>query len=245
MRLQGRTAIVTGGSRGIGAAIARRLARDGARVAVNYSRSPERAEQVVADIRAAGGEAVAIQADLADPSAPAMLFQQAAAALGAPGILVNNAAIFEGGGLSDLDLGPLERQFAVNVYAPILCAREAARVMESGGRIIHISSGLGTAPAPNASVYGATKAALDSFARSHAVELGPRGITVNCVAPGTTDTEMLRGGVPEDALAALVAATPLGRLGRPEDIADVVAFLASDDARWVTGQVIGVSGGLR
>jgi len=245
MRLEGKVAIVTGASRGIGAAIARRLAAEGARVAVNYAASEARAAEVVEAIRGAGSEAVALRADMGDPAEVAGLFRETAAVLGRPGILVNNAGVFEGGTVDTLDARAFARHFDVNVRGPLLATAEAARVMAPGGRIIHISSGLGSTPAPGASLYGATKAALHSLAASHAVELGPKGITVNCVAPGTTETDMLRGGLSEEAIQGLIAATPLGRLGRPEDIAAVVAFLASEDGGWITGQVIAASGGLR
>jgi 3-oxoacyl-[acyl-carrier protein] reductase len=214
-------------------------------VAVNYARGAEAAEQVVESVRAAGGEAAPFQADLSRPDAAAELVRQVQGQWGRLDILVNNAGYCEPAPLERVDPEVFRRHFDLNVLAPVLLAREAAALMERGGRIINLSSGLGSIPAPGNSVYGASKAALESFTRSHAVELGPRGITVNCVAPGTTDTDMLRVGVPADVLPGLIAATPLGRLGLPEDVADVIAFLASDGARWVTGQVIAASGGLR
>lgn len=243
--LLGKVALVTGASRGIGAATALRLAADGARVAVNHSRSPEAAQQVVHRIRSAGGEAEVLQADLSRAEEAERLVEETLRRFGRIDILVNNAGVYEPAALADLDAEHFDRHFALNVRGPVLLSRAAAARMESGSVILNISSGLGSVPAPGVSVYGASKAALESFTRSHAVELGPRGIRVNCVAPGTTDTEMLRSGMPEEARAGLVALTPLGRLGQPEDVADVLAFLASEQARWVTGQVIAASGGLR
>jgi len=243
--LSGKVALVTGASRGIGAATARRLAADGARVVINHSRSPEAAEEVAAGIRGAGGEAAVIQADLSRPEEAARLVRETLERLGRLDILVNNAGVYQPASLETIDAEHLDRHFALNVRAPVLLSHEAARVMESGAVILNISSGLGSVPAPGVSAYGASKAALESFTRSHAVELGPRGIRVNCVAPGTTDTEMLRGGIPAEVLTKLISMTPLGRLGEPEDVADVIAFLASEQARWVTGQVLAASGGLR
>jgi 3-oxoacyl-[acyl-carrier protein] reductase len=243
--LHGKVVLVTGGSRGIGAATAKRLAADGARVLVNYARSAQAADAVVNEIRAAGGKADPLPGDLSDLDRALNLINEVVALAGRLDILVNNAAIFEGGNLDQIDPGQYARQFDLNVRAPLLLSKAAAAVMGEGGRIINLSSGLGSIPAPGNSIYGATKAAIESFTRSHAVELGPKGITVNCVAPGTTDTEMLRSGMTEATIARLKKLTPLGRLGTPEDIADVIAFLTSDQARWVTGQVLAASGGLR
>ena len=244
-RLAGKVAVVTGASRGIGAAIARRLAADGAKVVVNYSRNADAVAQVVAQIAAAGGEAFAVQADIADLGAVARLFEETNARFGRLDILVNNAAIADFRPLDAIDPAHFDRQFAVNVRGLLFATQAAARQMGAGGRILHISSGAAQAAPPGTSVYSASKAAVEAMAKSHAAELGARGITVNVVAPGTTETDMLNAAMPKEVQQAMVANTALGRLGQPEDIADVVAFLASEDARWVTGQVLGVSGGLR
>jgi 3-oxoacyl-[acyl-carrier protein] reductase len=245
MRLQDRVAIVTGGSRGIGAGIARRLAEDGAAVVVNYSTNVEAADVVVAGIEAVGGRAVALQADLADLVQVRRLFAAAQQAYGRLDILVNNAAVAEFLPLEAITTGHYHRQFAVNVCGLLFATQEAAQRMGEGGRIINISSGAAQAAPPSASVYSATKAAVEAITRSLAQELGPRQITVNAVAPGFTETDMLRAVMANVDWNELAARTPLGRIGTPEDIADVVAFLASEEARWVTGQVIGASGGLR
>ncbi len=245
-RLSGKVALVTGGSRGIGAAIARRLAADGAKVVVNYARSEGPADEVVRAIEGTGGEARAVRADLGDPAQVRPLFEATIAAFGRLDILVNNAGVFAMRPLTEVDLAHYSGMFDVNVRGPLLASAEAARRFPpEGGRIVNISSQVVRAAIAGGSVYSATKAALESMTRVHATELGPKGVTVNAVAPGTTDTEMLREGLPEEARKMMVGNTAMGRLGTPEDIADVVAFLASDDARWVTGQCIDVSGGLR
>ncbi|HZP81151.1 MAG TPA: glucose 1-dehydrogenase [Chthonomonadaceae bacterium] len=245
-RLAGKVAIVTGASRGIGAAIARRLAADGARVVVNYSASEEAARQVITQIGEAGGEAVAVQADLSDYWQIPGLFEMAMLQYGRLDILVNNAGVAEFHPLGEITQREYERQFDVNVRGVLFASQEAAkRFGEEGGRIINITSGAAQACPPGTSVYSATKAAVEAMTKSHAAELGPRQITVNAVAPGFTETDMLAAVFPADARASMIARTPLGRIGTPEDIADVVAFLVSDDARWITGQVIGVNGGLR
>src|SRR5579871_5329200 len=241
-RLTGKVAVVTGGSRGIGAAIALRLAHEGAIVIVNYSRNAEAAAQVVEQIEASGGEAEAIQADVADLTQNQRLFAETLEGYGRLDILVNNAGVAEFRPLDQADEAHFTRQFEVNVRGALFATQEAARRMgDSGGRIINISSGAGEAAPPGTSVYSATKAALNALTKSHAAELGPRGITVNAVAPGLTQTDMLDAVIPADVRQTLIRNTPLGRLGTPEDIADVVAFLASEDARWITGQILGVN----
>jgi 3-oxoacyl-[acyl-carrier protein] reductase len=245
-RLQGKAALVTGASRGIGAAIARRLAADGARVVVNYSSSAGAADEVVRRIRAAGGEATAVRADVSDPARIGPLFAEALRALGGLDVLVNNAGVFEMRPPQEIDVALYERLFNLNVRGVLLASVEAARHFgPEGGRIINLSSGAARGSFPGASVYSASKAAVEALTRGFAADLGPRQVTVNAVAPGTTDTEMLRAGLPEEAKQHMIANTALGRLGTPEDIAGVVAFLACDDARWITGQVIDANGGLR
>lgn len=244
-RLEGKVAIVTGASRGIGASIAQRLAADGATVVVNYAQSEKRAMELVATIRSSGGRASAIQANMAEPSAIRALFERAEAAHGRLDILVNNAGVAPQRPLETIDEAYYAEIFDINVRGVLLATREAARRFgEGGGRIINISSFLARRPYPGCSVYTASKAAVDALTRCHAAELGPRGITVNAVSPGTVDTEMLRSGASAPVIQAMIQATALGRLGAPEDIADVVAFLASHDGRWITGQIIEASGGM-
>jgi 3-oxoacyl-[acyl-carrier protein] reductase len=245
-KLTGKVAVVTGASRGIGAGIAKRLAARGAKVVVNYARNAGAAEDVVHRIREDGGEAVAVQADMTDPAQIKRLIETALKAYGRLDILVNNAGLFEMRALEEIDQGHYERVFNLNVRAPLLATVEAAKHFgPDGGRVINISSGAARGILAASSVYSATKAALEALTRGHALDLGPKGVTVNAVAPGLTDTEMLREGLTEQARRQMVQNTALGRLGTPEDIADVVVFLASDQARWITGQSIDVNGGLR
>ena len=243
-RLTGKVAIVTGASRGIGAAIALRLAADGAKVIVNYNRSKESADAVVASIKKSGGDAVAIKADLADPPQIVPLFDAALKTYGKLDILVNNAAVADRKRLESTGLDHYHKLFDLNVRGALLATVEMVKRMEDGGRIINITSGIAKARVARSAVYAGTKGALEAITRCHAAELGKRQITVNCVAPGLVDTDMLRDAIPQPVEEMLVAQTPLGRLGRPDDIADVVAFIASDEARWVNGEVIPVNGGL-
>jgi 3-oxoacyl-[acyl-carrier protein] reductase len=244
--LSGKIAIVTGGSRGIGAAICRRLARDGARVVVNYSAAAAPAEAVVAEVRAAGGEAVVVKADLTDPAGAKALLDGAAAAFGGarPDILVANAGAYDARPIDQIDLAHYQKLFDLNVRGPVLVAAEMARRMNDNGRIVCISSAAARQAAAGAGVYAASKAAVEALVRCWAVDLGPRGITVNAVAPGTTGTEAVNANFPDAAKQAVIAKTSLARLGRPNDIADVVAFLCSDDARWVTGTHVDATGGV-
>ncbi len=244
-RLTGKVAIVTGSSRGIGAAIARRLSADGAIVIVTYARQEEAALSVARDIEARGGEVETVRADMSDLDAVRALFAETLGNFGRLDILVNNAGVGEFLTLDKIDEAHYSRIFDINVRGPLIAMQEAARVMSSPGRIINISSGAAQAAPAGMSVYAASKAALEAMTRSIAGELGPKGITVNAISPGLTQTDMLEENVPEAARQYMVQNTALGRLGTPEDIADAVAFLASNDARWITGQVIGVSGGLR
>jgi 3-oxoacyl-[acyl-carrier protein] reductase len=241
--LDGKVALVTGGSRGIGAAIARRLAQDGAKVAVNYSSSKQAAEAVVRTIKEDGGEAVLAPGDVSAKDGPAKIAAAARDAFGRIDILVNNAGVLDIATLGDATPEHFEKVFAVNVFGVAAMTRAAAPHLPDGGRVIHTSSIGARAAIPGLSAYIASKAAVDALTRSFAAELGPRGITVNAVAPGTTDTDMLIRD--PKFLEEAVAKTPLGRVGRPADIAGTVAFLASADAAWVTGQVIDTSGGLR
>ena len=245
-RLSGKTALVTGGSRGIGAAIVRRLAAEGANVAINYANSAKAANELAAEITKAGGKAKAFQADISRPEDVKRLLGEVHAALGTLDILVNNAGVWDNRPLAEVTPDFYERLYKTNVFAHILVSAEALRHFggpERGGRIISISSVAADIAIPNGSVYSSTKAAINALTVNWAAELGPRKITVNAVAPGVTETEMV-AAAPEAFKAGAISKTPLGRLGRPDDIADVVAFLSSDEARWVTGQVIRVSGGL-
>ncbi|HZF35595.1 MAG TPA: glucose 1-dehydrogenase [Candidatus Angelobacter sp.] len=241
--LEGKVALVTGGSRGIGAAIARRLAQDGAKVAVNYSSSKQAAEAVVRTIKEDGGEAVLAPGDVSAKDGPAKIAAAARDAFGRIDILVNNAGVLDVATLPDATPEHFEKVFAVNVFGVAEMTRAAAPHLPDGGRVINTSSIGARAAIPGLSAYIASKAAVDALTRSFAAELGPRGITVNAVAPGTTDTDMLIRD--PKFLDEAIAKTPLGRVGQPADIAGTVAFLASADAGWVTGQVIDASGGLR
>jgi 3-oxoacyl-[acyl-carrier protein] reductase len=243
-KLADKVAIVTGGSRGIGAAICKRLAKDGATVVVNYSRNAESADRVVAEIQASGGKAVAVQADISDLAAIDKLFAKNLELHGKLDILVNNAGLSEMRAIEKVDEAFYESLFNVNVRAPLFAIQTAVRSMGSGGRIVNITSSITKNPNPEASVYAGTKAALETITRSLAAELGSRQITVNAVGPGVVSTDMLDRMISPEWQQSLIDDTPLGRLGMPEDIADVVAFLVSNDARWITGEIIAATGGL-
>ncbi len=240
-----KVALVTGGSRGIGAAIALRLASDGARVAVAYVSDLSAVESIVDQVRAAGGIAAAFQSDLSDSDSPEKLTRQVVQRFGRIDILVNNAGMAEFVPLASVTADHIDRLFALNVRGLLLLSKSVVPHMAPGGTIVNIGSGAAKATPPGASVYAATKAAVAAITGSLAAELGAAGITVNTVDPGVTDTDMLRSVFNEDMRAGFASRTALGRVGIPDDIARVVAFLASDDARWVTGQVIGVNGGFK
>ncbi|WP_181792799.1 SDR family NAD(P)-dependent oxidoreductase [Streptomyces sp. WELS2] len=244
-QLQGRTALVTGASRGIGRAIATRLAADGARVAVHYNGSADAANEVVDTIRRDGGQAVTVRADLSAGDGVEQVVSQLLPWLGGGqlDVLVNNAALF-GGTLEEADGTEFDRMFAVNVRAPFFLVQRLLPVLGKGSRVVNISSGVTWMAIPQV-VYSMTKGAVDVMTRTLAKSLGPQGITVNSVSPGITDTDMNPWmEVDAEATANAIAMTALGRIGAPADIADAVAFFASDDARWVTGQRIDVAGGL-
>jgi 3-oxoacyl-[acyl-carrier protein] reductase len=247
-KLTGKVAVVTGASKGIGAEIARQLAADGAAVVVNYSSSREGADRVVADITKAGGKAVALQANLAKPEEVSRFFAEAKKAFGPLDILVNNAGIYEFMPLDQVTPEHFHKQFDLNVLGLILATQEAARQFgDRGGSIVNISSVAARAAIPGATVYSATKAAVNSITMTHAAELGPRKIRVNAVNPGMVETEGTHSaGITESDMRKQVeAATPLGRIGQPGDIAPAVAFLASDAAAWITGETLYISGGNR
>jgi 3-oxoacyl-[acyl-carrier protein] reductase len=244
--LKGKVAVVTGASKGIGAGIARSLAAAGARVVVNYAASKDGAERVVADIKAKGGEAIAVQGDVAKSGDVERLFAQTKKAFGRVVVLVNNAGVYLFQPLADITEAEFHRQFNTNVLGTVLTTREAAKYFgPEGGSIINISSTASEFPTPTASIYSATKGAVDTFTRVLAAELGPRKIRVNVIAPGGTETEGLQaaGITGSDFAKEMVDKTSLGRLGRPEDIARVAVFLASDDSAWITGERLAASGG--
>src|SRR5437764_2626905 len=242
-KLSGKVALVTGGSRGIGAAIARRLAADGAKVVVNYARSAAAADQVVADIRKAGGDAVAVRADVGDPAEIPPLVEAVKKHFGRLDVLVNNAAIMKRAFLPEVTAELIDAHFNVNVRGYLLCAKHAAELLPAGGCIINVASAISRMAYPGAVVYTATKGAIDVMTRVLAAELGPRGIRANVVAPGSTITDMNseKSGKTREEAEQEIAVTALRRQGLPEDIADAVAFLATDDARWVTGTWLDVS----
>ncbi|GAA0333767.1 SDR family oxidoreductase [Streptomyces blastmyceticus] len=249
--LEGKVALVTGGSRGIGRAVAERLGRDGAVVALTYAREAAAADEVVEVIRKDGGRAFALHAELGRRGDAAALWSAFDAGIapydpaGGVDIIVNNAGIAHIANLAELTEDGFDEVFAINVRAPFFIVREGLGRLRDGGRIINMSSGAAGLAMPEAIAYGATKGALDNFSLNLAKELGPRGITANSVAPGIIDTDAnagwLRGNADAAARAASISA--LGRIGRPEDVADIVSFLASDDARWITGKVIDATGG--
>jgi len=247
-KLQNKVAIVTGASKGIGASIARHLADAGAAVVVNYASSREGAERVVEDITRAGGRAVAVQANVAKQADVDRLFAETKNAFGRLDILVNNAGVYEFAPLEQVTEENFRKQFDTNVLGVLLTSQAAVLHFDAdGGSIVNISSVASTATPPTASVYSATKAAVDAVTRSLAKELGARNIRVNAINPGTVETEGVHaaGFIGSDFLKDAIAKTPLGRIGQPQDIAPVAAFLASPDAAWVTGETLVVSGGLR
>jgi 3-oxoacyl-[acyl-carrier protein] reductase len=243
--LKGKTAVVTGGSRGIGRAIVERLARDGAGVVFNYAQSVDAAAEVVRAVEETGGSVRGVQLDLAEPGAAERLMEIAEEHLGGLDILVNNAAMnFAVAPIGETEEAIFDSVMAVNAKSAFLTIRYAARHMRDGGRIINISTLNTLRPAPGIAPYVASKGAIEQLTAVAAQELGSRGITVNTVSPGATDTDLLRGTNSAENLQMVVGITPLGRLGQPSDVADVVAFLAGPDGRWVTGQNIRATGGI-
>lgn len=243
-KLEGKVALVTGGSRGIGAATALRLARDGAAVAISYSASPDKARSVVAAIEEFGGRAAAFQADQADPKAVAGLVEAVVQKFGRLDILVNNAGVFIQGALGDpnADLAALDREQAINVGGVVAAVRAAVKHLPPGGRIITIGSVIASRVAfPGLAGYAAAKAAVVGYTKGWARDLGPKGITVNVVQPGPIDTDMNPDS--GDFAAIQRASTALGRYGKPEELAAAVAFFASPDSSYVTGTVLDVDGG--
>jgi len=239
-----KVAIVTGASRGIGAAIAERLAADRFAVVVNYAGRAAEAEACVAKIKAAGGRAIAAQADVSDPVAVARTFTAAQEAFGGVDVLVNNAGIMKLAKLADSDDALFDAQIAINVKGCFNTLREAARRLRDGGRIINLSSSVVGLYQPTYGVYAATKAAVEAMTHVMARELRGRSITVNAIAPGPTATALFLDGKPQAVIDELTRLAPLERLGRPEDIANAVAFLAGPDGAWINGQVLRANGGI-
>jgi 3-oxoacyl-[acyl-carrier protein] reductase len=247
-KLDGKVAVVTGASKGIGASIAVHLAAEGAAVVVNYSSSKEGADRVVAEVAKQGGKAVAVQANLAEPADVRRLFGRTKEAFGRLDVLVNNAGIYQFAPLEEVTPELFHKQFDLNVLGLILASQEAARLIgPEGGSIINISSVVARSAPPNTSVYSATKAAVDAVTRSLSQELGPRKIRVNSINPGMIETEGFHAaGIAESDLRKQVESqTPLRRIGQPQDIAPTAVFLASSDSSWITGETFYISGGLR
>lgn len=243
--LTGKVAIVTGASQGIGEAIAQRLAFDGARVVVNYAGSADKAQAVVTKIEESGGVAIAIQADVSNADAVQQLFEQTLQKFGQLDILINNAGWKpEDAPLAETTESDFERAFGVNVRGTFLCSREAVKHLQPGGRIINFASIVVPLAAPNQAIYAATKAAVEAITKAHAKELAGRQITVNAIAPGATDTAMMRQGKAQEDIQAIIDSTPLKRLGNPEDIANAVVFLVTDQGGWINGQIIHCNGGI-
>lgn len=247
-KLEGKVAIVTGASKGIGASVALQFAKEGAHVVVNYNSSKEEANYVVNRIVKNGGKAIAIQANMAKEQDIRRLFEESEKAFGKIDILVNNAGIYESKSLEDITSEHFYKMFDLNVLGLIFASQEAAKYFrQNGGSIINISSVAATTPSPAYSVYSGTKAAVDALTRSLAAELGPRNIRVNSINPGMVKTEgLLAAGIDEgDFRKHVEATTPLGRIGQPEDISPACVFLASDDSSWITGQTLHIAGGYR
>jgi 3-oxoacyl-[acyl-carrier protein] reductase len=239
-----KVAIVTGASRGIGAAVAERLARDGFTVVVNYAGSQAPAEALVRKIEAAGGRALAAQGDVANADAVKRMFDAAEAAFGGVDVLVNNAGIMALALLAQSDDALFDRHIAVNLKGSFNTMREAARRLRNGGRIINFSSSVVGLLQPTYGVYAATKAAIEAMTSVLAKEMRGRGITVNAIAPGPTATDLFLDGKSPELVERIAKATPLERLGKPEDIAAAVAFLAGPDGAWINGQTVRANGGI-
>ena len=246
--LKGKVAVVTGASKGIGAAIAKGLSAAGAAVVVNYASSKEGADRVVADINANGGKAIAIKGDVVKAADMRRLFDATEKAFGTLDVLVNNAGVYTSSlPLEDITEDEFHREFNINVLGTILATKEAVKHFgPNGGSVINISS-IASAGHPTAAIYSGTKGAVDAITRGLAAELGPRKIRVNAIAPGGVETEGTHnaGFIGSDFEKAMVAGTPLGRIGQPDDIARVAVFLASDDSAWLTGERLTASGGHR
>ena len=249
-KLAGKVAVVTGASKGIGASIAKHMADAGASVVVNYSSSREGADRVVTEIKAKGGKAVAVQANVAKQSDIERLFAETRKAFGRLDVLVNNAGIYEFAPLAEVTAEHFHKQFDLNVLGLLLTTQEAVKHFgPDGGNIVNISSVVSTLAPPNASVYSATKGAVDTITKSLAKELGPRKIRVNAINPGMVETEGTSSagltGPESEMRKQMIAMTPLGRIGQPQDIAPAAVYLASSDSAWLTGEILNIAGGMR
>jgi len=247
-RLKGKVAVVTGASKGIGAAIAKTLAAEGAQVVVNYGSSRKEAEALTSKINAAGGKAIAVQANVAKREDVKRLFAETKAAYGKVDILVNNAGVYDFRPLDQIDEEHFRKHFDLNVLGLLFSTQEAVALMpESGGSVINLSSVVAKSPIAGSTVYSATKGAVDTITSALAQELGPRKIRVNAVSPGPVDTEGFRTMTNGDDSFAnhAITQTPLGRIGTPDDVAKAVLFFASEDSAWVTGEAVLTSGGIR
>jgi len=246
-KLKDKVAVVTGASKGIGAAIAKALAAEGASVVVNYASSKEGAERVVADIVKEGGQAVAVQGDVAKQSDVERVFTETKKAFGKLDVLVNNAGVYQFAPLGEITEEQFHRQFNTNVLGTILASQEAVKHFNGAGNIINISSTVTEITPPASAVYTATKGAVDAVTRVLAKELGPRKIRVNSINPGLVETEgtQSQGFIGSEFQKHIETQTPLGRIAQPDDIAPIAVFLASDDSGWLTGETVFASGGLR
>ncbi|HEX3355823.1 MAG TPA: SDR family oxidoreductase [Tepidisphaeraceae bacterium] len=242
--LQNKTAIVTGSSRGIGATIAKQLAKAGAQVVVNYAGRKDAADQVVKSIEAGGGKAIAVQGDVSKPADAKTLFDAAIEKFGRADILVNNAGIILYKRIEQTSDEEFDRIFAINVKGTFNMLREASKRLQDGGRIINFSSTTTRLMLPTYATYCATKGAVEQLTRVFAKEVGARKITVNIVSPGPVNTELFTDGKSEADIQRMASMAALGRIGEPDDIANVVLFLASDEAGWISGQNIGANGGV-
>ncbi|MHA7776205.1 SDR family oxidoreductase [Roseibium sp. M-1] len=238
------TAIVTGASKGIGAAIARRLSRDGFQVVINYGSNAAAAAALVQSLEDEGGKAIAVQGDVSEPATHERLFDAAERAFGPVGVLVNNAGTMRNTTIADASDEAFERQFAVNLGGVFRGMRLAANRIEDGGRIISLSSSVVGLYQPNYGLYASTKAAVEAMTKVLAKELGNRGIRVNAVAPGPVETDFFLAGKPPELVETIRRSNPLGRLGQPDDIAATVAFLAGPDGDWINGQTLRANGGI-
>lgn len=243
-KLDGKVAIVTGASRGIGAAIAQRLAADGATVIINYAGKAAEAEELARKIEAAGGRAISTQADVGDAAAVVRMFDSALASYGGVDILVNNAGIMKLAALAESDDALFDSQVAVNLKGTFNTLRQAARRLRSGGRIVNLSTSVVGLKLETYGVYAATKAAVETMTAILSKELRGRSITVNAVAPGPTGTELFLNGKSRELVERMAKMNPLERLGTPDDIAAAVAFLAGPDGAWINGQVLRANGGM-
>ncbi|MDP2699286.1 SDR family oxidoreductase [Thalassospira sp.] len=239
-----KTALVTGASRGIGAAIARRLAEDGFAVIINYAHSAEKAEFLAASLTAQGHHALAIRADIADPKAVTQMFEQARDRFGGVDVIVNNAGVMTTQPLADISDAIFDQMFDINLRGSFNMMREAARFLRDGGRVINLSTTALALKLPGYGVYNATKAAVEALTGVFAKELRGRNITVNAVAPGPVATELFLNGKTDEQIAHFAKMPPLERLGQPDDIAGVISFLAGPNSGWVNGQILRANGGL-